>query len=79
MAMTSRENQMMRADVVVENPDDVRVNVSITLTLKEWRQIAEHLDCATDYWPYKGFAGVIQNAIKKVDQRVVELSSVGDM
>jgi hypothetical protein len=65
--------------VTVENPDDVKINLSITLTLGEWRAIACHLDRGPEYWPYRGFAGVITNAIKKVSDRVVEMSSVGNM
>jgi hypothetical protein len=69
----------MRADVTVENPDDVKINLSITLTLKEWRQIAGRLESADEYWPWKGFAGVITNAIKKVNARIVEMSSEGHL
>lgn len=69
----------MNAVVTIEGGESVKLNMSITLTLKEWRQLAEQLDEHAEYWPYRGFAAVIKNGITKASVRLLESSSVTNM
>lgn len=69
----------MNAHVRVEDADKIKLELTMTLTLAEWRLLAEQLNNGPEYWPHRAFGDVIKNAIKKADVRLSESSTVSNM
>lgn len=69
----------MQAVVEVQEPDKINLTLTVTFPLSEWRLLSEQLaDYKLAYWPYRGFAAVIKNAIQKADIRLTESASVSN-
>lgn len=49
----------------VENPDTVEVTMTLTMPLKEWRQIADKMDQA---WPSWCLASVIRQGLRDIEK-----------
>ena len=64
----------------VKKSRPIKLTVTITLTLGEWRAIANRLNNGTvEYCPVGAFRGVITNAINKADVRLTEAASVSNI
>lgn len=56
----------MRAVFEIRNPDAVEASVTVTMTIKQWRELRGQMGNA---WPSWDFARVIGDVIRKAEQQ----------
>lgn len=53
----------------IKVPEDVVVQLQVEMTVKEARQIRDHIKAtANEYWPYRRFAEVLGEVIDQVEK-----------
>lgn len=60
---------MREASMRVENPQDVSVTLSLTMSVDDWEIMLDQLDAK---WPSWSLKSVIRRAVKKVRQEFAE-------
>jgi len=58
----------------VEDPDTVVVSITLTMSVKEWRQIAEQLEVQdAGFWPFGKVAGQIRQVLRRMIAGVTDV------
>lgn len=64
---------MIKATGEIVNPDAIALTLTLTMTIGEWRSIAERLT-AGDYWPDGKTASCIKDVVRKMTSNVTEVA-----
>jgi len=64
----------MKATAKVQNPDDVVLEVRLTMPLKDWREFIKKTDSNGGFgvWPVCEVHDAISRAVRKIDETVTE-------
>jgi len=57
----------MKATFQFVNPDDITASITMTATVKEWRELSSQL--STETWPSWDFRSKITDVIRQAEQR----------
>ena len=66
---------MIKARMLVENPENVEVTLKLTLTIKEWGEIRDQLITAYPSWCLSSVIINVLSAIRKVHYEEKEFKS----
>ena len=56
----------LRTKMKVINPADFEVELTMTMKLREWTQLAEHID--RDHWPASDLWAAITDMVSQIDE-----------
>jgi hypothetical protein len=66
---------MTRIDAEVQNPDEMQIRVTLTMSLKEWQSVRDALKDET-WWPCGRVGAAIAETLRKVTATVTEIVNV---
>jgi len=57
---------MVKAKMAIVNPADIEVSLTMTMKLKEWKELKEQMN--SDRWPSCDLTGKISEIVRQIDK-----------